>query len=120
MPLSFENSFSQKRQHDDGRAVRSILVTAVAMLSCKSRWWGNHDDDDSKEEVVEVDDNNETMTTFDPSPPATTDPSPPWRIHPPRPSPVSPVGWGDAWRRRQRRLGRRGGAAQVEADWFSS
>ncbi len=25
-PLAFENSFSQKRQHNDGRAARSILV----------------------------------------------------------------------------------------------
>ena len=72
-------------------------MTAVAMLSCQSRQWGDCNNDDSKEEVVEVDDNNETTTTSAPPPPATTDPSPPWRIHLPRPSPVSPVGGGDAW-----------------------
>jgi hypothetical protein len=64
---------------------------------------------------VEVDDNDKTTTTSASPPPATTDPSPPWRIHPPRPFPVSPVGGEDAWRRWRRRLGRRGGAAQVEA-----
>ena len=92
-------------------------MTAAAMLSCESRQWGDRDDDDGKEEVVEeVDDNDETTTTSASPPPATTDPSPPWRIHPPRPSPVSPVGGGDAWRRRRRQLGRRGGAAQVGLD----
>ena len=80
-------------------------MTAAARLSRESRRWGDRNDDDGKEEVVEVDDNDETTTTSAPPPPVITDPSPPWRIHPPRPSPVSPVGWGDAWRRRQRRLG---------------
>jgi len=77
-------------------------MTAAAMLSRGSRRWGDRDDDDGEEEVVEVDENDETTTTFAPPPPATTDPSPPRWIHPPHPSPVSPVGWGDAWRRRQR------------------
>jgi len=91
-------------------------MTAAAMLSRESRRWGDRDDDDGEEEVVEVDDNDETTSTSAPPPPATNDPSPHWQIHPPCPSPVSPVGWGAAWRRRQRqRLGRRGGAAQVEA-----
>ena len=80
-------------------------MTAAARLSRESRRWGDRNDDDGKEKVVEVDDNDKTMTTSAPPPPVITDPSPPWRIHPPRPSPVSPVGWGDAWRRRQRRLG---------------
>jgi hypothetical protein len=43
--------------------------------------------------VVEVDDNDETTSAS--PPPATTNPSPPQWIHPPRPSPVSPVGGGD-------------------------
>jgi hypothetical protein len=90
-------------------------MMAAAMLSCESRRWGDRDDDDGKEEVFEVDDNDETTTTSAPPPPATTDPSPSQRIHPPQPSPVSPVGGGDAWRRRQGQLGQRGGAAQVEA-----
>ena len=90
-------------------------MTAAAMSSRKSRQWGDCDDDDDNDEVVEVDDNNEMTTTSASPPPATTDPSPPRRIHPPRPSPVSPVGWGDVWRRRRRRLGQCGGAAQVEA-----
>jgi hypothetical protein len=60
-------------------------------------------------------------TTSTPPPPATTDPSPPLRIHPPRPSPVSPVGGGDAWRRRRRRrLGRRGGAAHCTGEGWTS
>ncbi len=77
-------------------------MMAVAMLSCESKQWGDCDSDDGKEEVVEVDDNNKTTMTSAPPPPATTDPSPPWRIHPTRPSPMSPMGWGDAWRWRQR------------------
>ena len=77
-------------------------MMAAAMLSRGSRQWGDCDDDDGKEEVVEVDDNDEMTTTFAPPPPVNTDPSPPRRIHPPRPSPVLPVGWGDAWRQRQR------------------
>ena len=107
-------------------------MTAAAMLSCECRRWGDRDDDDGEEEVVEVDDNDETTRTSASPPPATTDPSPPWRIHPPRPSPVLPVGgWtrGAAatmtrttWRcctggaGRRQRLGQRAGAAQVGLD----
>jgi len=69
-------------------------MTAAEMLSRKNRWWGDRDNVDGEEEVVEVDDNDKMTTTSAPPPPATTDPSPPWRIHPPRPSPVSPVGGG--------------------------
>ena len=90
-------------------------MTAAAMLSNESRRWGNHDNDDGEEEVVEVDDNDEMTMMSTPPPPATTDPSPPRQIHPPRPSLVSPVGWGDACRRWRQRLGQCGGAAQVEA-----
>ncbi len=43
---------------------------------------------------MEVDDNDETTTMSASPSPATTDPSPPRQIHPPRPSPVSPVGGG--------------------------
>jgi len=75
-------------------------MTVAAVLSRESRRWGDRGDDDGKEEVVEVDNNDETTTTSAPRPSATTDLSPPRRIQPPRPSPVSPVGWGDAWRRR--------------------
>ena len=80
-----------------------------------SRRRGDHDDDDGKEEVVEVDNNDKTTTPSASPPPATTNPSPPQRIHLPRPSPVSPVGWGDARRWWRQQLGQRGGAAQVEA-----
>jgi hypothetical protein len=69
-------------------------MTAAAMLSRESRRWGDCYDDDGEEEVVEVDDNDETTTTSASPPPATTDPSPSRRIHPPRPSPVLPVGGG--------------------------
>jgi hypothetical protein len=78
-------------------------MMVVAMLSCESRRWGDCNDRDGEEEVVEVDDNDEKTTTSAPPPPATTDPSPPWWIHPPCPSPVSPVGGGGTWRQRQQR-----------------
>ena len=63
------------------------------MLSRESRRWGDRNNDDGEEEVMEVDDNDETTSAS--PPPATTDPSPPRWIHPPRPSPVSPVRGGD-------------------------
>ena len=69
-------------------------MTAVAMLSGESRRWGVRDDDDGEEEVMEVDDKDETTTTSASPPPATTGLSPPRQIHPPRPSPVSPVEGG--------------------------
>ena len=69
-------------------------MTAAAMLSCESRRWGDRDGDDGEEELLEVDDNDEMTTTSAPPPPATTNPSPSRRIHPPRPSPVLPVGGG--------------------------
>jgi hypothetical protein len=71
-----------------------MMTVAAAMLPREGRRWGDCDDDDGKEEVVEVDDNNETTRTSASPPPVTTNPSPPWRIHPPRPSPVLPVGGG--------------------------
>ena len=84
-------------------------MAAAAMLSRESRQWGNCDDDDGKEEVVEVDDNDETTRRQRRLPllllllPALLLLSGSPRPVPP--SPVLPVGWGDAWRRRQRRLG---------------
>ena len=110
------------------------MMTAAAMLSHECGRWGDRDDDDGEEEVVEVDNNDETVAAsgggdrqnggFKEDGNAN---SSKWMEgggdneineylppSPPRPSPASPVGGGDARRQRQR-LGRHGGAAQVDA-----